>query len=259
MKPAQLIVLVILFLSALLIHHLMSKKGKEYFVVSGTKDTKKDDKCSDKTPTKKEVPDKTLLDKLATEASYSDIADSISNPYGASQSKDGSSKPPTKPTSPVIEKPTTVQKTISLTVPVVSETADNSIMTKNFLNTNTSIDQIKQIVHDQVQNELKKIRKGPKDLQNAEIESRSLDEPETDARTANSDALEQGSWFRTSSRKSPYANSQDSACQPKPVCSNPICPQSSGSNQEDDSVPAPFNSQDYIRKDSIPCWGCKLN
>ena len=113
-------------------------------------------------------------------------------------------------------------------------------------------------VHDQIQNELKKIRKGPKDVQNAEIESRSLNEPESEAPDTNSDALEQGSWFRTSSRKSPYAKSQDSSCQPKPVCSNPSCPHSSGSNQEDDSVPAPFNSEEYIRKDSIPCWGCKL-
>lgn len=36
-------------------------------------------------------------------------------------------------------------------------------------------------------------------------------------------------------------------------CGSPSCCQGADYSN---SVPAPFNSSDYIRKDSIPCWGC---
>lgn len=39
-------------------------------------------------------------------------------------------------------------------------------------------------------------------------------------------------------------------------CSSDSCAQ--GSDYLANSPGAPFNSNDYIRKDSIPCWGCTL-
>ena len=49
--------------------------------------------------------------------------------------------------------------------------------------------------------------------------------------------------------------SSDASCGGGGSCGSPSCCQGSDYSS---SVPAPFNSGDYIRKDSIPCWGCTL-
>jgi hypothetical protein len=46
-----------------------------------------------------------------------------------------------------------------------------------------------------------------------------------------------------------------SCASPSDSCSDSC---SQGSDYLANSPGAPFNSNDYIRKDSIPCWGCKL-
>lgn len=43
---------------------------------------------------------------------------------------------------------------------------------------------------------------------------------------------------------------------PSDSCASDSCTQ--GSDYLANSPGAPFNSNDYIRKDSIPCWGCTL-
>jgi hypothetical protein len=48
----------------------------------------------------------------------------------------------------------------------------------------------------------------------------------------------------------------DSCKQEQESCSSNSCAQ--GSDYLANSPGAPFNSNDYIRKDSIPCWGCTL-
>jgi hypothetical protein len=54
---------------------------------------------------------------------------------------------------------------------------------------------------------------------------------------ADSDALQQGSWFRSAASEGcPYAQGQVSTEEPLP----------------------PFDMSQYIRKDKIPCWGCTL-
>ena len=144
--------------------------------------------------------------------------------------------------------------------PTVSSNTDSvrySSDTRDTLNKTAHMAEIKTLIHDEIKSELENVRSGPKDSYNSVIANRSTSNHKADVSNINTNGLEQGSWFRSSEKESPYANSQSGGCA-KPACSNPSCPQSSGSNQYDDSIPAPFNSNDYIRKDSIPCWGCKL-
>jgi hypothetical protein len=100
-----------------------------------------------------------------------------------------------------------------------------------------SLDDIRDVVRD----ELKGLKLGPKDCANDKISDRKT-KPATDKdkTTTCSDSLSQGSWFRTAANEGcPYAQGQTSSAN--------VTPQ-----------PFPIDMNDYIRKDSIPCWGCTL-
>ena len=82
------------------------------------------------------------------------------------------------------------------------------------------------------------------------------------APTPNSDALKQGKAFQSAQDPSGITTQQSTqppvcptpAC-PTPVCPTPVCPKCPACK----NIPKPCpNMQQYIRKDSIPCWGCKL-
>jgi len=166
---------------------------------------------------------------------FSDLINSLMTSYGSKLSTPSSSKSSMNN----IPKPT---------VPATNKTS--------MLDMAEDVEDIETLVHDEVQAQLQEIRKGPKDYSNAHIQYRMLNGTDTTMRPGtNSDSLQQGAWFRTSGDKSAYANSQESS---SPTCSNPACPNAATSCEDTDSVPAPFNSSDYIRKDQIPCWGCKL-
>lgn len=116
-------------------------------------------------------------------------------------------------------------------------TAGASAMTSNAF-----MEQIRGVVRD----ELKGIKEGPKDAANKDLANRATEVVKNGScgstkQTTNS--LEQGKWFRTATdAKCPYANGQQMASESEPVPT---------------PVP-PFNMNDYIRKDSIPCWACNL-
>jgi hypothetical protein len=112
-------------------------------------------------------------------------------------------------------------------------TAGASAMTSNAF-----MEQIRGVVRD----ELKGLKEGPKDAANKDLVNRATEVVKNGScgptkQTTNS--LEQGKWFRTATdAKCPYANGQQMASESEPV--------------------PPFNMNDYIRKDSIPCWACNL-
>lgn len=97
-------------------------------------------------------------------------------------------------------------------------------------------DKIRGIVREEVKGQFSNVAYTPKDLQSAKVAGRST-EPVTakTPATVNSDALQQGSWFRQD-QGCPYAASQASLA---PIAN-------------------PIDMNDYIRKDSIPCYGCTL-
>ncbi len=66
---------------------------------------------------------------------------------------------------------------------------------------------------------------------------------------ADSDATEQGIEYDNLAR-GPAGNH----CKP----ARPSCPEDNVDPSCDDSLPAPIDMNKYIRKDSIPCWGCTL-
>lgn len=96
-------------------------------------------------------------------------------------------------------------------------------------------DKIRGIVREEVKGQFSNVAYTPKDVQSAKVASRSTEPVEAKTTDANSDALQQGSWFRQD-QGCPYAASQ--------AAGNP--------------VPYPIDMNDYIRKDSIPCYGCTL-
>ncbi len=116
-------------------------------------------------------------------------------------------------------------------------TVGSSTMTSNAF-----FDQIRTVVRD----ELKGVKEGPKDAANKDLADRATKGLEKDAKAVCSEkvstnSLEQGKWFRTAADGNcPYAQAQQMAVGAEPV-----------------PVP-PFNMDDYIRKDSIPCWACTL-
>jgi hypothetical protein len=100
-----------------------------------------------------------------------------------------------------------------------------------------SIDDIKKVIRDEISQEFAALKIGPKDKVNDSLSSRSTDTIAPSACKTNSNALEQGSWFRTAAEEGcPYAQGQQAT-------TNPV---------------VPIDMSEYIRKDSIPCWGCKL-
>lgn len=100
-----------------------------------------------------------------------------------------------------------------------------------------SLDDIRDVVRD----ELKEIKLGPKDCANDKISDRKTKPATTEDKTTTcSNSLSQGSWFRKAANEGcPYAQGQ--------ISSANVTPQ-----------PFPIDMNDYIRKDSIPCWGCTL-
>ena len=110
------------------------------------------------------------------------------------------------------------------------------------MTSNVFFDQIRTVVRD----ELKGVKEGPKDVVNKELADRATgalkkDESAESTEKVRTNSLEQGKWFRTAADGNcPYAQAQQMAVGAEPV-----------------PVP-PFNMDDYIRKDSIPCWACTL-
>ena len=98
--------------------------------------------------------------------------------------------------------------------------------------------EIKSTIRDEIKTQLKDVKLGPKDSVNKDLVERSTESVKpTPAPKANSDALQQGSWFRSAASEGcPYAQGQVSTEEPLP----------------------PFDMSQYIRKDKIPCWGCTL-
>jgi hypothetical protein len=100
-----------------------------------------------------------------------------------------------------------------------------------------SIDDIKKVIREEISQEFAALKLGPKDKANDTLSSRTMDTITPDGCKTNSNALEQGSWFRTAAEEGcPYAQGQQATTTPV----------------------APIDMSEYIRKDSIPCWGCKL-
>ena len=102
------------------------------------------------------------------------------------------------------------------------------------IDSNLSIEKIKSTIHEEIQSELNKIKKGPKDSYNSVLSNRSIEPTVPSTPKTNSDCLQQGSWFRTEDSLSPYAKSQQQ------LSTNPV------------------DMSQYIRKDSIPCYGCNI-
>jgi hypothetical protein len=105
---------------------------------------------------------------------------------------------------------------------------------------NATIDQIRKVVRDEIKSEMSSVRLGPKDAVNTTLSSRKTKPTIPKTPKANSDSLEQGSWFRKAS--------------------NEGCPYAQGQEVDETHPPKPFpiDMNDYIRKDKIPCWACTL-
>jgi hypothetical protein len=105
----------------------------------------------------------------------------------------------------------------------------------------TPVDDIKKTIRDEIQTALGDVKKGPKDGVNAKLEDRSTETLKpTGPSKPISNGLAQGSWFRNASQEGcPYAMGQQV-------------------NPNAQPVPFPIDMNDYIRKDSIPCWACNL-
>lgn len=96
-------------------------------------------------------------------------------------------------------------------------------------------DKIRGIVRDEVKGQMSNVAYTPKDVQSAKVADRSTEPITSKTAEVNSDALQQGSWFRQD-QGCPYAAGQSGAA----PMANPI------------------DMNEYIRKDSIPCYGCTL-
>jgi hypothetical protein len=98
-----------------------------------------------------------------------------------------------------------------------------------------TLDDIRNIVDDELEAKLKEIKKGPKDDVNDKLSDRNTKPASSEDKTATcSDSLAQGNWFRSAADEG--------------------CPYAAGQAP----VPYPIDMSEYIRKDSIPCWGCTL-
>jgi hypothetical protein len=134
---------------------------------------------------------------------------------------------------------------------VIQSYDDTDLLSKDKINTSASANG-KSLYYDDIASTLDSTALGPKDYYNKNLTGRSTDIIKPTVSSTNSDALQQGTWFRSERETSPYANSQcpetTSACtnQPPSTCTN------------QPSSTSLIDNNDYIRKDSIPCWGCKL-
>ena len=100
---------------------------------------------------------------------------------------------------------------------------------------------LKKMVSEEVDSKLKNFLLTPKDKQNKDIVDRSTDSDAKDSKKKTdflSNALAQGQWFRGAEQAAgcPYATGQ----------------------QGQAPEPYPIDMNDYVRKDSIPCYGCNL-
>jgi hypothetical protein len=106
---------------------------------------------------------------------------------------------------------------------------------------NVPVEDIKKTIREEIQAALGIVKKGPKDDANTKLEDRSTEtlKPQAASKPI-SDSLAQGSWFRNASEEGcPYAMGQQADPNAQPV-------------------PFPIDMNDYVRKDSIPCWACNL-
>jgi hypothetical protein len=134
------------------------------------------------------------------------------------------------------QKPTAVE-----VKPSVSSKAPTSGAVPKSMSSSASVDDIKKTVRDEIRAALGEVKAGPKDVTNKVLEDRSTTpvKPEVPKKAA-SNSLEQGAWFRNAASEGcPYAMGQQVDANAQPV-------------------PFPIDMNDYIRKDSIPCWGCTL-
>ena len=123
-------------------------------------------------------------------------------------------------------------KLTSTTADLLSTPSD-AVLTGS--NAPSFFDKIRGIVREEVHGQMSNVAYTPKDVQSAKVANRSTDSVTTDTPDAKSDALQQGQWFR-----------QDQGC--------PYAASQAGGNP----MPYPIDMNDYIRKDSIPCYGCTL-
>ncbi len=97
-------------------------------------------------------------------------------------------------------------------------------------------DQVGEIVDDEISSKMRTYKHCNKDSCNSSISNRCTTPVNNDCGGATSPGLQQGLWFGGGGGGNcPYAQAQKMA---------------SGSN------PSAFDMSAFIRKDSIPCWGC---
>lgn len=135
---------------------------------------------------------------------------------------------------PDVAKVEKVQPSISSKAPTRGAVPKN-------MSSSASVDDIKKTVRDEIRAALGEVKAGPKDASNKALEDRSTIPVKPEApKKAASNSLEQGAWFRNAASEGcPYAMGQQVDANAQPV-------------------PFPIDMNDYIRKDSIPCWGCTL-
>jgi hypothetical protein len=105
---------------------------------------------------------------------------------------------------------------------------------------------IQDLVKDEVAVQLASVKLGAKDAQNIAIANRATPSvAAAEAAAPPSDGLFQGAWFR-------------GAVQDPSAQQGASCPYAKGQTPPR-AEPNPFNPNDYIRKDSIPCWACKVD
>lgn len=105
---------------------------------------------------------------------------------------------------------------------------------------------IQDLVKDEVAVQLASVKLGAKDAQNVAIATRIAPTvAAAEVPAAPSDGLFQGAWFR-GAVQDPSAQ-QGGSC---PYAKGQAAPR---------AEPNPFNPNDYIRKDSIPCWACNVD
>jgi hypothetical protein len=135
--------------------------------------------------------------------------------------------------------------------PTVSQpaqpTPDVSSTTKaSQISSPANVDDIRKVVRDELSEQLKTVKTGPKDVVNEDISKRATEPVKPVTPAVKTNALAQGSWFQKAAPACPYAQGQA---------------QAQGDAQFDPTIqpiPNPIDMNDYIRKDSIPCWGCTL-
>lgn len=125
----------------------------------------------------------------------------------------------------------TTQTAAAATAPAVAETP-----------------KIQDLVKDEVASQLASVKLGAKDAQNVAIANRTAPAAvvAAEAPAPPSNGLFQGAWFR-GAVQDPSAQQQTASC---PYAKGQAPPR---------AEPNPFNPNDYIRKDSIPCWACNVD